>query len=141
VALPIWIDIVKQIDALKLRTSRPEFDIPSGISMAPMDLKSGRRGIGPCERVITEAFIAGQEPDKDCSGATVAVSKLPYYLQKPFYQPKELEPTQAAADASARSGESAESPAPNVDEGPKTAAPPPTTTAPPSTSTAPPPLA
>ena len=139
VALPIWIDIVKQLDAQKLRTPRPEFDIPPGIVMAPMDLKSGRRGIGPCERVITEAFIAGQEPDKDCSGATVAVSKLPYYLQKPFYQPKELEPTQAAQDASARSGEGAESPAPNVDEGPKTVAPPPTTTAPPATTTAPPP--
>jgi penicillin-binding protein 1A len=137
VALPIWIDIVKQLDALKLRTPRPEFDIPPGIIMAPMDLKSGRRGIGPCERVINEAFIAGQEPDKDCSGATVAVSKLPYYLQKPFYQPKELEPTQAAADASARSGEGAESPAPNVDEGPKTAVPPPPP--PPTTSTAPPP--
>ena len=142
VALPIWIDIVKQLDTLKLRTSRPEFDIPPGIIMAPMDLKSGRRGIGPCERVITEAFIAGQEPDKDCSGATVAVSKLPYYLQKPFYQPKELEPTQAVPDASARSGEGAESPAPNVDEGPKMAVPPPaTTTAPPATSTAPPPPA
>jgi penicillin-binding protein 1A len=140
VALPIWIDIVKQLDVQKLRTSRPEFDVPSGIVMAPMDLKSGRRGIGPCERVIMEAFIAGQEPDKDCSGATVAVSKLPYYLQKPFYQPKELEPTQAAPDASARSGEGAESPAPNVDEGPKTTPPPPTTTAPPATSTqAPPP--
>jgi hypothetical protein len=91
--------------------------------MAPMDLKSGRRGVGPCERVVMEAFIAGQEPDKDCSGATVAVSKLPYYLQKPFYQPKELEPTQAAQDASARSGLGAESPAPNVDEGPKTVTP------------------
>lgn len=131
VALPIWIDIVKQIDVLKLRTSRPEFDIPPGIVMRPMDLKSGRRGVGPCERVITEAFIAGQEPDKDCSGATVAVSKLPYYLQKPFYQPKELEPTQAAQDASARSGESAESPAPNLDAGPKTAAPATTTAKPP----------
>jgi hypothetical protein len=98
-----------------------------------MDLKSGRRGVGPCERVVMEAFIAGQEPDKDCSGATVAVSKLPYYLQKPFYQPKELEPTQSAQDASARSGEGAESPAPNVDEGPKVAAPATatTTTAPP----------
>jgi hypothetical protein len=106
--------------------------------MAPMDLKSGRRGVGPCEHVITEAFIAGQEPDKDCSGATVAVSKLPYYLQKPFYQPKELEPTQAAQDSSARSGESAESPAPNVDEGPKTVAPVTATT--PTMSTAKPPV-
>jgi len=110
---------MKQIDALKLRTSRPDFDVPQGIVMVPMDLKTGRRGIGPCTKVIMEAFIAGQEPDKDCSGATVAVSKLPYYLQRPFYQPKELEPTQTANDASAQSGEGAESPAPNVDEEPE----------------------
>ena len=80
-----------------------------------MDLTTGRRGVGPCARVIMEAFIAGQEPDKDCSGASVAVSKLPYYLQRPFYQPKEAEPTQTANDASAQTGEGAESPAPNVD--------------------------
>ncbi|HSY48368.1 MAG TPA: PBP1A family penicillin-binding protein [Thermoanaerobaculia bacterium] len=128
VALPIWIDIVKQIDVLKLRISRPEFDIPPGIVMAKMDLKTGRRGEGPCEHVVMEAFIAGQEPDKDCSGATVAMSKLPYYLQKPFYQPKELEPTQGAQDASARSGESAESPAPNVDAVPTAVVPAPATT-------------
>ncbi|MEO6259472.1 MAG: PBP1A family penicillin-binding protein, partial [Thermoanaerobaculia bacterium] len=127
VALPIWIDIFKQMEVRKLRAARPDFDVPSGIVMVPMDLKTGRRGVGPCTRVVMEAFIAGQEPDKDCSGATVAVSKLPYYLQRPFYQAKELEPTQSAPDASAESGESAESPAPNVDEGAgnKTTAPPP----------------
>jgi hypothetical protein len=92
--------------------------------MVAMDLKTGRRGTGPCGRVVMEAFIAGQEPDKDCSGATVEVSKLPYYLQAPFYQAKELEPTQRVNDAGASSGESAESPAPNVDEG----TPPPVTT-------------
>lgn len=124
VALPIWIDVMKQLDALKLRSSRPDFDAPPGVVMVPMDLKTGRRGTGPCERVIMEAFIAGQEPDKDCSGAAVEVSKLPYYLQRPFYQPKELEPTQAANDATAQSGESAESPAPNVSE-PRTSTSPP----------------
>jgi len=129
VALPIWIDLMKQIDALKLRTSRPDFDVPQGIVKVPMDLKTGRRGVGPCSRVIVEAFIAGQEPDKDCNGTTIAVSKLPYYLQKPFYQPKESEPTQSAPDAAAQSGESAESPAPEVEEA--------TTTT--TTSTAPPP--
>jgi len=116
VALPIWIDIFKQLDAQKLRTPRPAFDQPPGIVIVPMDLQSGRRGEGPCGKVVMEAFIAGQEPDKDCSGSSVQVSKLPYYLQRQFYQPKELEPTQAANDASARSGEGAESPAPNVDE-------------------------
>ncbi len=141
VALPIWIDIVKQLDAMKLRTPRPDFEPPPGVVVVPMDLTSGRRGVGPCSRVVPEAFIAGQEPDKDCSGATVAVSKLPYYLQRPFYQAKEAEPTQPIADASAQSGESAESPAPNVDEGPapKTPAPPPAPTPPTSaTSTTPP---
>ena len=134
VALPIWIDIVKQLDTLKLRGTRPEFEPPPGIVIVPMDLRTGRRGTGPCERVVMEAFIAGQEPDKDCSGQTVAVSKLPYYLQRPFYQPKELEPTQAAADSSAQSGESAESPTPEggeTTETTSTAAPPATTTTPP----------
>jgi penicillin-binding protein 1A len=133
VALPIWIDIFKQIDALKLRVSRPDFDVPQGIVIVPMDLHTGRRGTGPCGKVIMEAFVAGQEPDKDCSGASVEVSKLPYYLQAPFYQPKELEPTTSANDASAQAGESAESPAPNVDVSP---APPATDT----TSTVKPPL-
>jgi penicillin-binding protein 1A len=126
VALPVWIDIFKQIDALKLRgTPRPDFEAPTGIVIAPMDLKTGRRGLGPCARVVMEAFIAGQEPDKDCSGSTVAVSKLPYYLQRPFYQPKELEPTLAAADASAQTGEGGESPAPPAEETTTTAPPPP----------------
>ncbi len=116
VALPIWIDIFKQIDNLKLRTTRPDFEAPPGIVVVPMDLKTGRRGVGPCARVVMEAFIAGQEPDKDCSGSTVAVAKLPYYLQRPFYQPKELEPTLAAADASAQTGEGGESPAPPPEE-------------------------
>jgi penicillin-binding protein 1A len=134
VALPIWIDLMKQIDTLKLRTSRPDFEMPRGVKVVAMDLKTGRRGQGPCTRVIDEAFVEGTEPDKDCSGATVAVSKLPYYLQKPFYQPKESEPTQSTPDATAQSGESAESPAPDV-QTPAT-----TTTTTTTTSTAPPPM-
>jgi len=135
VALPIWIDIFKQIDALKLRTPRPDFEAPPGVVIVPMDLKTGRRGEGPCTRVVPEAFLAGQEPDKDCSGTTVAVSKLPYYLQRPFYQPKEQEPTLAAPDASAETGEGGESPVPAEE----TTTAPPTTTTTTSTSTQPPP--
>src|SRR5260221_4453042 len=51
VALPIWIDIFKQIDALKLRTTRPQFDIPPRVGIVPLGLKTwsprtrpGRRG-------------------------------------------------------------------------------------------------
>ena len=115
VTLPIWIDIFKQFEEQKLRVTKPDFEPPPGVVIVPMDLYTGRRGIGPCNRVVQNAFIAGQEPDKDCSGAGVQVSKLPFYLQRPMYQPKEGEPTQAADDASAQAGEGAESPAPPTD--------------------------
>jgi penicillin-binding protein 1A len=116
VALPIWIDIFKQLDALKLRTTKPGFDPPPGVVTVPMDLQTGRRGTGPCSRVVMETFIAGQEPDKDCNGSSVQVSRLPYYLQRQFYQPKELEPTQPANDVSAQVGEGSESPTPSAEE-------------------------
>lgn len=115
VALPIWIDVFKQMEEQKLRTAKEDFEPPAGVVVVPMDLQTGRRGTGPCGRVVMQAFVAGQEPDKDCSGASVQVSKLPYYLQRPFYTPKEAEPTQSANDASAQAGEGAESPAPSTD--------------------------
>ncbi|MFL6246820.1 MAG: penicillin-binding protein 1A [Thermoanaerobaculia bacterium] len=115
VTLPIWIDIFKQFEEQKLRVGKPDFEAPPGVVIVPMDLPSGRRGVGPCARVVMQAFVAGQEPDKDCSGGSVQVAKLPYYLQRPMYQAKEGEPTQPANDASAQSGESAESPAPATD--------------------------
>jgi len=129
VALPIWIDLFKQFETMKLRVPAKDFEAPPGVVIVPMDLTTGLRGTGPCARVVTNAFVAGQEPNKDCSGASVEVSKLPYYLQRPFYQPKEAEPTQAANDASAQTGEGAESPAPNVE--PAVPSPPATTTVPP----------
>lgn len=116
-ALPIWIDIFKEIDARKLRPITEKFPVPAGIVIVPMDLKTGRRGSGPCGKVIEEAFVAGTEPDRDCSGATVAVARLPYYLQQPFYTPKESEPNQPAADASAQPGESSDSPTPTATSG------------------------
>lgn len=114
VALPIWIEFFRMIDQQKLRDpeENESFEVPSGVVIVPMELKTGRRGVGPCSRVIYEAFIAGTEPDKDCSGSEVAVSDLPYYLQRPFYQPKELEPVEAAVDTTAQPGEGAESPVP-----------------------------
>jgi penicillin-binding protein 1A len=115
VTLPIWIDIFKQFEDQKLRAKKDDFEAPPGVVIVPMDLTSGRRGVGPCARVVLQAFVAGQEPDKDCSGASVQVAKLPYYLQRPMYQAKEGEPTQPAIDASAQAGESAESPAPATD--------------------------
>jgi len=124
VALPIWIDVMKQFETQKLRVATKDFETPPGVVVVPMDLRSGRRGVGPCERPVLQAFVAGQEPDKDCSGASVEVSKLPYYLQRPFYVPKEAEPTQTAPDASAQTGEGGESPAPAATATTNTSGPP-----------------
>jgi penicillin-binding protein 1A len=124
IALPIWIEIFDQFEKQKLRAGKPDFEPPPGVVIVPMDLTTGRRGAGPCNRVVMNAFIAGQEPDKDCSGAGVDVARLPFYLQRPMYQPKEGEPTQAADDASAQAGESAESPAPAVTATTDTSGPP-----------------
>lgn len=130
VSLPIWTDIVKQMMADKVIVEpKAEFEAPVGVVVVPMDLQTGRRGTGPCGRVVMEAFVAGQEPDKDCSGATVAVSRLPFYLQRPFYQAKEAEPVQPAVDPTARPGEGGESPAPPITQEPA-ASPKPTTTNP-----------
>ena len=135
IALPVWIDIFKQLETQKLRVAQKDFEPPPGVVIVPMDLPTGRRGTGPCTRVVTNAFVAGQEPDKDCSGASVEVSKLPYYLQRPFYQAKESEPTQAANDASAQAGEGGESPAPNVEPAKPVPASPPVTPPPATTTT------
>ncbi len=130
VTLPIWIDIFKQFEERKMRVAKPDFEPPPGVVIVPMDLHTGRRGTGPCGRVVKNAFVAGQEPDKDCSGSSVRVGKLPYYLQRPMYQAKEGEPTQPANDASAQAGESAESPAPSVKEAQPAGEAPATTTTP-----------
>lgn len=138
VPLPIWIDIFKQLEEEKLREEKPDFEMPPGMVIVPMDLKTGLRGTGPCGRVVMQAFIAGQEPQQDCSGSSPEVAELPYYLQRPMYQPKEGEPADPVADPSAQTGEGAESPTPTDTAPPTAPAPPvpPTQTAP-ATTTAP----
>ncbi len=92
VALPIWLDFVNRVDESKLRGTPREFDVPPGISLVPMDLKTGRRGVGPCAKVVMGAFLSGTEPRQDCSGGAVAVSQLPFYLQRPAFAPDGAEP-------------------------------------------------
>jgi penicillin-binding protein 1A len=115
VALPIWTDFFRQMLEKEVLVPVEEFEQPPGIVLAPMDLRTGRLGRGPCGRVVMEAFVAGTEPDQDCTGSAVAASRLPFYLQKPMYQPKESEPVTEIEDATARPGEGSESPAPPPD--------------------------
>lgn len=83
VALPIWTDLYRQMVELKLVGEESnEFEAPPGVVIIPMELATGRRGIGPCGRVIQEAFVAGTEPDRTCSGEIVGVSRMPGETQR-----------------------------------------------------------
>ncbi|HEU5163139.1 MAG TPA: penicillin-binding transpeptidase domain-containing protein, partial [Thermoanaerobaculia bacterium] len=124
IALPLWVDFFQRVDEKKLRGEpKTEFARPANIVLVPMDLKSGRRGEGPCGRVIVEAFVAGTEPTRDCSGAD-KVANLPFFIQRPFYEPKESEPSTPANDASAQPGEGGEAPSPEATEAKPPEAPP-----------------
>ncbi|MBI2213721.1 MAG: PBP1A family penicillin-binding protein [Acidobacteria bacterium] len=105
IALPIWLDFINRIDEAKLRGTPKEFDVAPGVVQVPMDLKTGRRGEGPCAKVVMGAFLAGTEPSQDCNGGSVAVSQLPFYLQRPAFgapgsEPPGVTPLAAAATSS-----------------------------------------
>ncbi|HUF17787.1 MAG TPA: PBP1A family penicillin-binding protein [Thermoanaerobaculia bacterium] len=77
VALPIWTDLYRQLVDLKLvGEESKEFPQPPGMVVVPMELTSGRRGMGPCGRVVQQAFIAGTEPDRTCDGEIIGLSKM-----------------------------------------------------------------
>ncbi|MGK2859669.1 MAG: penicillin-binding protein 1A [Thermoanaerobaculia bacterium] len=92
IALPIWLDFINRVDEAKLRGTPREFDVPPGVTLVPMDLQTGRRGEGPCAKVVTGAFLEGTEPRMNCSGEGVAVSQLPFYLQRPAFAQGGSEP-------------------------------------------------
>jgi penicillin-binding protein 1A len=98
VALPIWIDVYKQMVDLKLTGMTKEFSPPAGVVIVPMELRTGRQGTGGCGRVVPAAFVAGTEPDKNCSGEIVSVSKMASQLDRVI--PRDLQaaasPTPAA---------------------------------------------
>jgi penicillin-binding protein 1B len=58
-ALPIWIDFMKQaVDAYP----QPDFEVPSGIAFADIDVTNGKRAARACPVVAREAFLVGTEP-------------------------------------------------------------------------------
>jgi penicillin-binding protein 1A len=97
VALPIWMELFQKADEKGLRGEPKEFDVPPGVAIVPMDLHTGRRGAGPCRRVVQGAFLSGTEPTQDCSGEVTAVAELPFYLQRPAYTPRDAERAGAGA--------------------------------------------
>lgn len=78
IALPIWIDVMRE--ALKDMPATP-FRTPPGLSLVRVDATTGRlaRGGG---NVIAEAFIPGTEPGRDRSTVEESTDKDPFAVPK-----------------------------------------------------------
>ena len=64
-ALPIWVEFMK--GALAGRKTRP-FDVPAeNIVFIDIDKDTGLLAAPACPKVISEAFIAGTEPQERCT--------------------------------------------------------------------------
>lgn len=90
-ALPIWSSIVQQ--GLEAGWLSPEetFDVPPGIVEREIEPTTGLLFGTGAERIISEVFIEGNEPAKAFDRQWARVIRLPWYLQEPYYIPKEGE--------------------------------------------------
>jgi len=94
-ALPIWVDFMKQaIDAYP----QSDFEVPSGISFADIDVSNGKRAARACPVVAREAFLAGTEPPlcEEHRGVIDHVvngwNRLTDWFRRPAREPKEATP-------------------------------------------------
>ena len=114
VALPIWRRIAEDgLETGWLETGQ-RFVPPATATMVEIEYLSGYLAAPGAERVLEEAFVAGTEPVRPFTEDWGEIMALPWYLQSPFYLPKEgermpedfigLEEELAAAAAAATAG-------------------------------------
>lgn len=91
-ALPIWQAIVEQgLEDGWIDPTEGFPPAPPGIVETPIDPRSGRLPAEGSGRPFTEAFLDGSEPNRPVDPELLSVLELPWYLQEPFYLPKEGE--------------------------------------------------
>ncbi|MEM9592827.1 MAG: PBP1A family penicillin-binding protein [Acidobacteriota bacterium] len=97
-ALPIWHGVVQQ--GLEDQWLQPgeTFDVPTGIVTVPVEARSGLLWGSGGERMIEEVFLEGTQPERAFDPEMARIMALPWYLQEPYYLPKEGErmPSQIA---------------------------------------------
>ena len=67
------------------------FPVPPGVVEVEIEQRSGLLAGGGAERTFPEAFVEGTEPERTFDDETARILELPWYLQEPFYLPKEGE--------------------------------------------------
>ncbi len=90
-ALPIWESVIRQGLEAGWLSSKEVFPMPPRILEVDVDHASGLLAGPGSAKVIREAFVEGTEPDKVFDDEAARVMQLPWYLQEPFYLPKEGE--------------------------------------------------
>ncbi|MEM7350923.1 MAG: PBP1A family penicillin-binding protein [Acidobacteriota bacterium] len=90
-ALPIWEAVVRRGLQDGWLSSDETFAVPPGVIEVEVDHASGLLAGPGAEKVVPEAFVEGTEPEKAVDFEWARVMQLPWYLQEPFYLPKERE--------------------------------------------------
>ncbi len=90
-ALPIWEAVIRRGLDDGWLSSDEDFSVPPGITEIEIEPGTGLLADPGSERKIVEAFVEGTEPEKLFDKEWAQVMELPWYLQEPFYLPKEGE--------------------------------------------------
>ena len=91
-ALPIWTRIVLQGLEDGWLEEGETFARPPGITERQIEANSGLLATALAQETVTEFFVEGSEPAQKFDESWARIVGLPWYLQEPFYLPKEGEP-------------------------------------------------
>jgi len=88
VALPIWIRILQMMKDAGRIDPNADFESPPNVVFTAVDYDTGLKATPGSPRPILEAFVSGSQPIEEWSAKWQEVTRLPWSLQKSFYQPK-----------------------------------------------------
>jgi penicillin-binding protein 1A len=88
VALPIWIRILQMMKDAGRIDPNADFETPPNVVFTAVDYDTGLKATPGSPRPILEAFVSGSQPIEEWSAKWEEVTRLPWSLQKSFYQPK-----------------------------------------------------
>jgi penicillin-binding protein 1A len=97
VALPIWMRIFEKLKEKGRIDPKSDFEAPSNVVFTAVDYESGLKATPGSPRPILEAFVSGSQPTEEWTSKWEEITRLPWSLQKSFYQPKKGESESEAA--------------------------------------------
>jgi len=90
-ALPIWRSVVESGLQEGWIKEGERFSQPPGLVHTTIDMASGLLPGPSTQRTLVETFVEGTEPTTAVDARWSRILELPWYLQEPFYLPKEGE--------------------------------------------------